>query len=188
MGRGLSDLVNTLFVMLPTQVVIVVMVIGAALLFPGWLFSMRSKQIRGLIRRRVRAAGDERAELADEAMLIANEKGPLLIALAREAIKMNQRHLFQRAITKLNELSLYSEETAELEASISRETQALLHPVEVLLATERLLNLGMNHAAKERVEEALQRFPDNEELLDAHTRVLLKLSAPGTPPTESSPN
>ena len=184
MGRGLADLVNALFLLMPVPMVIGVLVFIAVLMLPGWLFAMRSKQIRGLIRRRVRATPEEADALARQAIALTGGKGPLLIALGREAIRMHQRDLWNMAREQLSTLHDYNAELQELEASISRSSQPLLHPVEVLMTVKRLTKLGMLDAALTRLEEALTRFPDDEDLRSARSRTVTALNERQQPAEE----
>jgi len=180
MGQGLSDLVNTLFLLLPYELAIV-LIIGVAILFlPGWLFAMRSKQIKGLIRRRVRATEEARGHLAEQALELAAGKGDRLVILAREALKMGQRDLWKSAMDELKLLPAHSSEVQELTSEVSREGQPLLHPVEVIMTVKRLRELGMNQAALERIEEAIQRFPQDEELLTTRNEVLSSIETSST--------
>ena len=184
MGRGLADLVNALFILMPVPVVIGVLFVLAMLLLPGWLFAMRTKQIKGLIRRRVRAAPDTAEELAREALAIAAGRGPLLIALGREAIRMHQRDLWNLAKEELVGFPEHAAELQELEASIGRESQPLLHPLEVLMTVRRLTELGMLDAAQARLNEAIARFPNDQELIDARAEVITALNKTQNPPDD----
>ena len=120
----------------------------------------------------MRASDHERVQLANEALLLAAGKGNRLVVLARESLKMGQRDLWTAAMDELNLLPAHADEAKELTASISRERQPLLHPVEVLMTVDRLVELGMYQAALERIEEALERFPRDAELLTARAEVL----------------
>jgi hypothetical protein len=175
MGRGLSDLVNSLFVFLPVELAIAVLLAAALLILPGWIFAIRAKQIKGLIRKRVRASAEERDRLANEALALAAGKGNRLVVLARESLRMGQRELWKRAMDELQLLPAHVAEARELTASISRESQPLLHPVEVVMTVQRLLELHMTQAALDRIDEALERFPRDDGLLTAREQVLSSL-------------
>jgi hypothetical protein len=177
MGQGLADIVNTLFGLLPFEFAIALLLLAAVLVFPGWVFSIRSKQIKGLVRRRVRATEEERAQLAAKAMELTAGKGDRLIVLARESLKMGQRDLWNTAMNALQLIPAHTTETKELLGAVSRERKALLHPLEVLMTVNRLRSLEMYEAALERVDEALERFPDDAELLSTRHEVLSSIQA-----------
>jgi hypothetical protein len=87
-------------------------------------------------------------------------------------MKMGQRDLWNMAVEDLQQMPAHTKDTEELVAAISRERQPLLHPVEVIMAVNRLRSLQMYDAALERINEALPRFPKDAALLTARAEVL----------------
>ena len=171
--RGLSDIVQTLSMFLPTWAVVAVVAVAVMAISPWWIHSMRSKQIRGLVRRMVRADEARRRLLAEQAMGMAANKGHRLAVVATEAHKMGQVVLRDRAMAQLEQMGERKELALLLEMVKPKETP-VAHPLEAAVIIERLREEGMFEAARDRLERALRRFPGDDRLLELRRDIASK--------------
>jgi hypothetical protein len=163
MGRGLGEIINALLGLLPpwaiALIAVGVVVVGA----PGWMNSMRTRQIRSAIRRRVRAPLDEREPLAERAIERANGNAHLLALVCREARKRSMPDLYQRALDALKAAD--PKVARQVEGDVAAKTSEPMHVLEAVVRIRALLDGGAVEAAAVRLNEALEQHPDDEELL-----------------------
>jgi len=162
---AIGEIIGTISQFVPTWLLAIV---GLALVFalgPGWVTGLRIKRVKALLRRTVRAEGSERINLQNQALELSLGRGEVLLALVREADKLNQPRLRDRALKKLARLGTHSDEVRKLSkpADPGRDRQ-IGHPVEAMVLVERLLENGAIEAAREKLHEARRRFPDDPDL------------------------
>lgn len=170
MVRGLGDLVQSLELLLPPWAVGLLVAVVAVALLPAWIDNMRVKQIRGTVRRMVRASEPQRLELAERAIRLAGRRRVRLDALVHVAHRYQQVELRRRGLQALEALDPAS--AKQHREAIEREKpKEVLHPLEVVVRVERLLSEGLTDAAQARLDEALERHPDDPDLLALRARV-----------------
>lgn len=170
MVRGFGELLQSLGLLLPPWAVGAVAFVAVVAILPAWIDNMRVKQIRGTVRRMVRASDDGRLELADRAMRLAGRRPLRLVNLVEHAHKFQQLELRRRGLQALQGVA--PGEAQRLREAVEREKpKQVLHPLEVVVRVERLLAEGMEAAAVARLEEALQRHPDDPDLLALKRRL-----------------
>ncbi|MBT3218749.1 MAG: hypothetical protein HN348_06625 [Proteobacteria bacterium] len=177
--RGLPDLVGTLNLLLPTWAVAIVLLLLGLAISPMWIHYVRSKQIRGLVRRMVRADEAERQLLVERAMALTANKGQRLLVVATEAHKMGQVVLRNLAMAQLEQMGGQDKELALLRELVKPTETPVTHPLEAAVVIERLLEEGVVRAAHEHLGRALRRFPGDERLLELRSDIEAALSAAG---------
>jgi len=159
---GLVELVRTLGTLLPLRVLAIVCVVVLVLGLPAWLENVRERQIRGTVRRMVRADPPIRASLEDKALELADGKARRLTVLAGEAIRYDQRSARDRALAALEASGA---DTKVLRDRIERPKIKFRDPVEAVVRIEALIAEGLTEAAREQLDAALLTFPDDAELV-----------------------
>jgi len=165
MFRGVEDMFTALSMLLPPWAVAVLGVGLLLIVAPMWLKNLKTKRIRALARRMVRAPDDTRKELFDEVLGLAGDNADRLEATAQIAIKYGVYDLRNEAIRRLDATGKLKPELAKLRETFEAPTKRALHPVEVAVNIERLMSEEMYDTARTQLEEALSRFPDDPELL-----------------------
>lgn len=174
---GLGTLVRTLGTVLPPWLVIPVAIVLLLAFLPAWVETMRHKQLRGLVRRMVRAEEAPRRALIDRALALARGRGPRLAVIVEQAMKYGQRALMDEALAALQAIDpLGADRLRAQQRPDSPKT--VLHPLEVSVRVERLLAEGMREAAEARLDEALARHPRDPDLLALRARVAQEATAP----------
>jgi hypothetical protein len=169
---GLIQIVRTLAQVVPLRVLVVLMVAGGILGLPSWIENVRERQIRGTVRRMVRADPPAREQLESQAIQLAERPLPWPIepaegtqrrlnVLAAEAIRYNQRSARDRALAALDAAGA---DTRALREKISRPTVKFRDPVEAAVRIDNLLKEGLVEAAREQLTIARTHFPDDPEL------------------------
>lgn len=163
--RGIPDIIHTLTQALPLWALIGLGLIVAGLLLPGWMYSVRQKQIKNRLRWLAgrRPDRDREAVLA-ELFSLAGEDPRLLTAVAEEALRVNQREVLKTAMQRLEATGKGGADLARLRREIQPERPTYKHPVEAAAAVTRLLDEGLTVQARARLTEAVARFPDDPEL------------------------
>ena len=170
--RMILDMLTTVRGMLPDWAFTVLVGVLLAVLIPAWLFWLRSKQIKGVLRRWGRADDvEERTALADEAFRLTGGRGRLLVALMDEAHRLDYRPIWTRALEELERTGQCPQDVARIRAKITVERPPALHPVEEAVHVERMLGEGLLEPAWERLAPALERFPDDPDLIDLRDRI-----------------
>jgi hypothetical protein len=165
---GLGQLVRSLSEVVPLRTLVVVLLVVAILALPAWLETVRERQLRGTVRRMVRADPDQRAALVDRALTLAAHVPRRLSVLAGEAIRYDQRDVRDRALAALEEVG---GDTTVLRAKIERPKARFRDPVEAAVRIEGLVGEGLLEAAREQLAEARAAFPDDPELAFLETKV-----------------
>lgn len=178
---AIGELIRGIALFVPLWVLVPVLLVLVGLAVPGWLEGVRIKRLKGTIRRVTRAESSQRQALIDEAWSLAEGRPEVLLALAREADKMNLPALRDRAVAVLEARGTHAKALKQLTAPKNpmEEKRRFGHPVEAVVSIERLLENGATEAARERLSEALGRFPDDKGLLAL--RALLEAEAEGNP-------
>jgi hypothetical protein len=158
---GLGQLLRSLSEVVPMRTLAIVVLVVAILALPAWLETVRERQLRGAVRRMVRADPDQRAALVDRALTLAALVPRRLTVLAGEAIRYDQRDVRDRALAALEEAG---GDTRALRARIERPKVRFRDPVEAVVRIEGLVAEGLVEAAREQLAEARSTFPDDPEL------------------------
>lgn len=169
MFRIFSDLGGLVFQLVPPWAIPIVIGVLGALAAPFWLESVRGKQIKGAVRRMVRASEDERPPLAERALSLAGTRRTRLIALVQEAMRYDQRALRDEALVRLERV--HRGDAAELRKRIDKPRTRYRDPVEAVVRIEGLLDEGLVVAAREQLEEARRSFPHDPDLDRLQERV-----------------
>lgn len=170
MVRGFGEVLESLGQLLPPWVVATVAFVLLVAVLPAWVDNVRSKQVRGAVRRMVRASDQGRLDLAERAMRLAGRRPTRLTALVEHAHRYQQLDLRRRGLAMLQRVDPAGAE--HLLATIERDRpKQVFHPLEVVVRVERLLDEGMIDAAAARLDEALARYPDDPDLLALRSRL-----------------
>lgn len=169
---GIGEILRGLGAFVPREILVGAVVIVLLLAFPGWLRSVRTKQLRGRVRQVARATvAAERREREAAALALAGANGRLLVALAEEAHKLNQVGLAQRALLALEPLPGFERDVADLRRKLRPELPPPpADAVEALVTVRRLLDEGLHEQARVRLDEARARFPDDGPLAELAAR------------------
>lgn len=160
---GLSTLARMLGDLLPARFLIPALVVLVLALLPVWVENMREKQIRGVVRRMVRAEPTERDALVAQALALAGQKKRRLTALAGEAIRYDQRPLRDQALTLLEQAG-GAEDARSLRKRIDPPKTRYRDAVEAAIKVEALLAEGLTEGAREQLALARTQFPTDPEL------------------------
>ncbi len=164
MFRIVTDLQGLVFQVVPPWAVPLVIGALVALAAPFWLENVRQKQIKGAVRRMVRADYEERPALVERALGLAGQRRIRLIALVQEAIRYDQRALRDEALGRLEQVKGGKTDAAELRKRVEKPRTRYRDPVEAAVRVEGLLDEGLLVAAREQLDEARSAFPDDPEL------------------------
>lgn len=171
MFRGVTDIANTLNLLLPPWAVGGLIALALVLVFPFWIDSMRIKQISGRARRMVRAEPDVRQALFDQIIDLGGSSPNRLLAIVAQADKYGLRDLRAEAIRRLEQTGQATEDLARLRKKQAPERKPVGHVLEAVVTIERMIEQGMTVAARTRLEEALDRYPGDPELLALQDRL-----------------
>jgi hypothetical protein len=185
MVRGISDLFVAL-AFLPLPVVVGIGVAGAVVALPMWLESIRAKQIRGMVRRMVRADPPERQRLSAEVFRLAGVRARRLVLLAESAVKYDQRSLREAAVAAL-EASGGDPRDVQRLREVDRKPEArVVDPLAAAVRVEQLLDDGLVVAAREHLTAARRAFPADAELRALEERLDLPPERLDPPAAEAS--
>jgi len=178
MFRGIGDIVGILQQLLPPWALAILAVVVAIVGGPAWFDNVRGKQIRGQIRKLLRAEDAEaRARHGEQALALAAERPRRLVVLVREAHKYQLTDLRDRALQRLREGGRAQADVEVLERLVRPENKAAPTPLESVVRVEKLLDTGLVVGAEEQLAAALERFPRDPELLALRARVEAALAA-----------
>ncbi|HHO51961.1 MAG TPA: hypothetical protein ENK18_14035 [Deltaproteobacteria bacterium] len=171
MFRIFSDIGQVLTSLIPGWAIPIVLGIAGVLAVPFWIESVRSKQIKGAVRRMVRADGPTRRQLAHRALSLAGQRRLRLIGLVQEAIRYGQHALIEEGLARLTSDPHGHRDAEALRARIRKPGQRFRDPIEASVRIEGLLQQELFVAASEQLDEALGRFPTDPELLHLQRRL-----------------
>ena len=171
MGRGIADLFVAMNALLPTEVVVGIGVVLGVVAVPLWIESIRQKQIRGMVRRMVRADDEQRTRLRLELFALANGRARRLIGIAQQAAKYDQRRLKDEAIAALQAMDAGKIEIQRLIDAERKAPIRVADPLQAVIRVEGLLDEGLPVAAREHLDAALGAFPGDPDLLALSERV-----------------
>jgi hypothetical protein len=164
MVKGIADVITGLLVIFPPWVLVGGGAVLAVALVPRWVESMRDKQIRGLVRRMVRADASERQRLTAQVTRIVGAHPGRLAAAVHHAIHYDQRALRDSALASLEATGAAPEDVKRLRARIDPAPLRFRDPVEAVVRIEQLLENGLEAVAREQLAIALAAFPDDPDL------------------------
>lgn len=165
MGRGIGEVINTLMSLLPPWAVAIIAGVILVAAIPGLIHNARSKQIRSAIRRRVRAMPPEQRTLADRAIERAGRDIHLFALVAKEARKRSMPDLYQRALEGMEALDGGRALATEIRAETAPKKLDPIHVLEAVARVRVMLEEGAVEAASARLDEALDLYPGDPELL-----------------------
>lgn len=171
--RGLSNIFQSLLTALGIQnqpwIGPIAFVVVLALVWP--YLQRNLKTDRG--RQRIRGLADmplpERQKAQDEAMQLIGDDADGLVALADESLRQGDRDFARRVLDQLKTTGKKKDQVRRLDALLVDRNLQL--PEQTVIAVERLLDTGLLEPARQRLVPALQRWPDNPELLALQARV-----------------
>jgi hypothetical protein len=162
----IGELIQTIMEFVPAWLLALVLGIGAIAVAPGWVEGLRIKRVKALLRRTVRASEAERTALIEQARMLSAGRAEVLVALIREADKLNLPVLRDQALVELKRLGTHGEVVRQLEAPADRtQDRRFGHPLEASVSIRNLVEIGAVEAARARLNEALVRFPTDPGLL-----------------------
>ncbi len=166
--RGFGDIISTIVLLVPPWGIALLVAALAAVLGPGWYDSVKSKQIRSAVRAMAMAEpGPERDAHADRAWTLAAGRGSRLVTLVSEADKRRQDDLWARALRSLGAMPGYVDFVRAARKKRLGDKAPPRHPIEEAVLARRFIDEGMVDAARDRLDAALSRFPDDPDLLEA---------------------
>ena len=178
MFRGVEDMFSALAALLPPWAVAAVGIGIVLVVLPMWVKNLKVKRIRALARRMVRADPASREQLFAEILTLAEDNPDRLQATAHIAIKYGVYDLRNEAMRGLERTGALKEELRKLRATFQNEPKTALHPLEVAVNVERLLSEGLYESAQTQLDEALLRFPEDEELLSLRQQLTTQGQSP----------
>lgn len=164
MTRIFTDLAGLLGAIVPPWAMPFVLVGIAAAVLPPWLESVRGKQIKGFVRRMVRAEDNERTALAEQALTLAGHKRIRLVGLALEALRYDQRSLRDAALARLDRHPKGRADAAKLRERFEKPAIRFSDPLAAQVRVESLLREGLVVGAAEQLEAARLQFPGHPDL------------------------
>ena len=171
MTRILTDVGALVTALIPAWALPFVIGGIGVLLLPAWLESVRSKQIKGAIRRMIRADDTVRPELATRALQLAGHRRLRLIGLVQEAIRYGQHSLIEAGLARLEAHPKGRTDAEKLRERIEAPKSRFRDPVEAVVRVARLLEQDLRVAAEEQLEAALLQFPHDDELRELCRRL-----------------
>ncbi len=186
MARGFGEMMQALGALLPPEWLAAVAGVLLVVAVPFWLESMRGKQIRGAVRRMVRAEPEAREALIAQVMHLAGTRPRRLVTAVQQAMKYDQRELRDAALAVLVATDRAHADVKQLRAAIDKPPILHRDPLEAVVKIEGLLDQGLRVAAHEHLEAARRRFPGDPELVAVSARVAA--DAHETHPATESPH
>ena len=171
MTRVLVDIGQTVGSLVPPWAIPIVIGVLAVVLLPAWLESVRSKQIKGAVRRMVRADPAERDRLYARAFGLAAQRRGRLVGLIQEGLRYGQHAVVHEGLARLQAIPRAREDVARLRERIDKPGQRFRDPVEAAVRIEGLLAQGLHVAAEEQLAEALTAFPRDPDLHSLQARL-----------------
>lgn len=169
MARVLADLYQFLTLFLPWKAVVAGGVVLGLLAAPRWFESVREKQLRGQVRRMVRAEQPDRDRLLQDTFALAGDDPERLRRLFEAATQYDQRDVARHALDRLQAVAPRA--AAELRARVEPVRPKARLPLEIVVRAESLHASGMTDRAREVVEEGLKDHPADPDLLALRDRL-----------------
>ncbi|MCO4746084.1 MAG: hypothetical protein KC912_14910 [Proteobacteria bacterium] len=174
MFRVIPDIIANLRAALPPWAFALVLLAAVALIAPSYFYWLRSKQIKGKFRAYGRAIGHEQRDaVADEMFALAGGRARLVVTIADEAERLGMKALLDRAMGELANSGAAKADVKRLRDKTEREKPPPMHPLEEAVHVERMLDEGLLPGARQRLERALERFPEDAELVDLAERLAI---------------
>lgn len=178
MFRGITDLIEVLAQLVPTPVLIGILVVAGLAAIPAWVRSVRTRQIKGCLRRAARAHDDtERHAELDAAFARAGDRPRLLVGLIEQAIRNGQPEAWRRGLDALAATGRAELDLARLRRKVEPPDDRVRDPLQAIVRVERHLRAGLVVAAEEALEEALADHPDDPDLRELAERVAVARAA-----------
>jgi hypothetical protein len=172
MLRGITDLLSVLGQIVPFPVLVGVLVVGALLAIPPWLRSVRTRQIKGALRRAARAHGDDARQVhIDQAFERAGTRPRLLVDLVEQALRNGQRDVVRRGLDALEATGRLELEARRLRRKIEPPDPRPRDPLQAIVRVERHLRAGLVVAAREALDPALREHPHDPDLQNLDRRL-----------------
>lgn len=128
--------------------------------------SILARQIGRAVARVARATTQaERLAAEDDALKLAGQDTGLIAAVGDAAVRYNQPLLGRRVIEILDRMGDTKDVLRLRRAMIPEGPKKSGHPIEIAVAVQRLLDGGLYDAAKSRLDDGLERFPEDPDLL-----------------------
>jgi len=169
---GIPQIIRTLEQLLPPEVYIPLFVVLGIALVPSWFHWVRTKQIKGQLRRLLRATDpNDKATFRSRAFEFAHNKPRRLAFLADEALRLGLKPIHDEAMTALKAAGGHDDDVKRLEAATKVVPPRAQHPLEEAVVIERMLGEGLVEAARARLAEVRARFPGDHDLADLERRI-----------------
>lgn len=176
--QTIPQLIKAIESILPPEVYVPLFVVIGVALVPTWFHWLRSKQIKGRIRRMLRATDPAEREAHRRAAFdLAAGKPRRLAHLADEALRVGLRSVYDEALATLKASGGHRADIQRLEGATKVVPPRGAHPLEEALAIERMVEAGLLDAARARLHEVRGRFPEDPDLAALQQR-LDEASAP----------
>jgi hypothetical protein len=135
-------------------------------LSPFALVNQRTARARRVLQRAAQAGGAERERLEREAMAEVAGRPDGLIVIAEDALKAGRGALAREAVAQLRATGKRPSDLRRLERELDGPAQAAgpKTPLEAALKVERLLAAGMREPAREALEAARRKWPEDADL------------------------
>lgn len=170
MSRVIGDLLSTFSLFVPMRWLVAALVVLVVIAVPFWLESVRDRQVRGLVRRLVRAGPEERSALERRILDLAGLRPGRLRAMVEAASRYDQRSLRDQGIALLDQAGA-RDDARRLREAVAPKKRRFVDAIEAAVHIEQLLEEGRSVAASEQLAEALEAFPDDEELRGLERRL-----------------
>lgn len=169
MAKVIGDLYAFLTLFLPWKLVVGVGVALAFVAVPYWFETVREKQLRGQVRRMVRAEQHERVRLVEETFGLAGDRASRLARLVEAGRHYDQRDVVERALGELHKVD--APLAVRLQSQLAPPRPKARDGLEVAVRVEALLASGMGDRAREVLEEGLRDHPADPELTALRDRL-----------------
>lgn len=169
---GIPRIIGVIEQLLPPEIYVPLFVILVFALVPVWFNWLRTKQIKGQLRRMLRATTPEaRAGFRARAFEFAAGRPRRLAFLADEALRIGLKGVYDDAMVALKAAGGHHKDLQRLEAATKVVPPRAQHPLEEAVVIERMLEEGLEEAARGRLTEMRARFPNDPDLADLERRL-----------------
>lgn len=184
---GLGQLLKALALLIPLPVLIGLAAVGGVFFGPAWLESARQKQLRGWVRRLVRAEPQERRDLEAQILTWSGDNAGRWSTVADAADHYGQPALRDLAISRLEALGA-KDLVRKWKDKDKRESGRARDPIQALVRIEALYKNGRTDLADEQLAEARAAFPGDPDLDALAAKQAAKRAAKATEDAESEPS